>query len=1535
MLLLVWFIAVSLCYAQAPNISYSSPPIYYPFVTITYLTPTNTGGAVPGTTSAIVTTLTQPVAYVTIDASENIYVNAGTVIYKIVGNFTTTFATGITVTGMAVDAAGNVFVSDNVNKQVKEFPAAGGSPTILASVTAPYGLTLDAQDNVYVCSGSAILKIPAGGGTPVPYASGFSTPFGLTFDASGNLYVADHGANLVIKVSASDGTRTTLANGSGAVTDVAVDPAGDVFYSDSDAPNIMVVPTGSTDAFGIGPAQPGHRSLAVDKFGNVFTANGGRAVYEIPFGFYAVSPRLPAGLMLDHAVGIISGMPLMVTPAANYNVTAFNSQGSSTATINITVNAATKPNISYSTPQSYNVGTPVSITPSNTGGPVPGQYFATLASGLSATATGLAIDRSGNIYSANGSTSIVKRPPGGGSFTNIGSFNDGAGVAVDASGNVFVAAVGDKAIKEVMASNGSTITYATGFSSPLGVAIDASGNLYVSDVAKNAILKVPAGGGVASVLVSGLNSPAGVAVDPAGNVYFANKGENTVREIPSGSSSTIVLASGFNGPYGVAVDPAGNVFVADKGNAAIKRIPAGGGAPTAIAPAVPLKQPGAIALDASGDIYLSDWTNTAIYETDPGFFVNPTFPAGLSIDEGSGVISGTPTAVSAKTNYTISTRNSGGVSVATVEITINPYQLPSVSYTSPQVYATNVAITPLVPKGGNVFRPTYQRTVTSFTYGLTGNQGIAVDNAGNVYVAETGNTQIIKIAPDGVTTTNLGSGFSSPEAVAVDQAGNVYVADYGNHAVKEITTGGAVLSLGSGFTNPESVAVDLAGNVYVADYGNGIKKIPAGNGTPVNIAPADYNTANTIAVDGYGNVFFAYDVGNIFEISAANGAITPFSTYGVYTSNSVAIDATGNIYYCGPIGNGSGLGVYEYEASDYGAWGALLSFGGTQLVKDKLYLAADGKGVLYMSDPTTGTITKGIPQGGYFASQFVPAGLTINPNTGVIGGTPAAPSPATNYTVTGYNPGGSGAGTVNISVVGATNTSLSGLAISQGTLRPAFATATKSYAITEASTVSSITLTPTTSTTTATVLINGEAVASGTASAPIPLVVGPNTIQVAVTDNGGNSVSNYMLAVTRTGNPILASLSVSPGTLSPAFNTTVTSYTTTLPAGVTSISVTPTLVDSTGTVTVNGKQLATGTASPNIQLSLGANTISVVTTSADGSNTKTYTITATRPSANDNLSYLSLSTGSLSPAFNANTLSYTSTVANTVTSATVKPTTADANATVTVTVNGTAVTSGTNSSSISLGVGVNTINVKVIAQDGSTTKTYSIKVTRAASSNANLSAFKISPGVLTPAFSSTTTSYTASVVNGVTSITVTPTAAASTATITVNGTPVASGTASGSIALAVGSNTITTIATAPDGVTTKTYTLTVTRASGGADSFDPGISVSTPIAIGAEETPALDDIIVVHQGVSPNGDGINDFLVIDGIQAYPDNNLAIMNRSGQLIFEAKGYDNTSKVFDGHSNKNGQMQLPGTYFYQLDYTVGGIIKHKTGFIVLKY
>jgi len=237
----------------------------------------------------------------------------------------------------------------------------------------------------------------------------------------------------------------------------------------------------------------------------------------------------------------------------------------------------------------------------------------------------------------------------------------------------------------------------------------------------------------------------------------------------------------------------------------------------------------------------------------------------------------------------------------------------------------------------------------------------------------------------------------------------------------------------------------------------------------------------------------------------------------------------------------------------------------------------------------------------------------------------------------------------------------------------------------------------------------------------------------------------------------------------------------------------------------------------------------------DGINENDVSVTVkSAKSSNADLSDLALSSGTLSPVFTAGTTSYTASVGNDVTSITVTPTVADSKATVTV--NGTNVTSGTASSAISLNTGTNTITVVVTAEDGST-KTYTVVVTRAKSNNADLSGLLLSSGTLSPVFSSGTTSYTASVGNDVTSITVTPTVADSKATVTVNGTGVASGIPSGVISLNTGDTTITIVVTAEDGAT-KTYTVTVTRKEA---SPDPGETPPPPVVVPArpETNPGL------------------------------------------------------------------------------------------------
>jgi hypothetical protein len=110
-----------------------------------------------------------------------------------------------------------------------------------------------------------------------------------------------------------------------------------------------------------------------------------------------------------------------------------------------------------------------------------------------------------------------------------------------------------------------------------------------------------------------------------------------------------------------------------------------------------------------------------------------------------------------------------------------------------------------------------------------------------------------------------------------------------------------------------------------------------------------------------------------------------------------------------------------------------------------------------------------------------------------------------------------------------------------------------------------------------------------------------------------------------------------------------------------------------------------------------------------------------------------------------------------------------------------------------------------------TTYTSPVSTFTTLSTNANLSTLALSAGTLAPAFDGATTSYTATVVNGIATLTVTPTVADATASVKVNNTTVVSGNASGPLALTLGDNAITTVVTAQDGTTTKTYTITVTR----------------------------------------------------------------------------------------------------------------------------
>jgi len=312
-----------------------------------------------------------------------------------------------------------------------------------------------------------------------------------------------------------------------------------------------------------------------------------------------------------------------------------------------------------------------------------------------------------------------------------------------------------------------------------------------------------------------------------------------------------------------------------------------------------------------------------------------------------------------------------------------------------------------------------------------------------------------------------------------------------------------------------------------------------------------------------------------------------------------------------------------------------------------------------------------------------------------------------------------------------------------------------------------------------------------------------NTILVVVVAGDGVTTLTYTITVTRINNDAsLSGLVLSSGAMDQAFAPGTFNYTQT--TNDTSLTATPTAADSNASITVNGAAVTSGSASQVIALALGINTVTVVVTATDGVGTQTYTVLVTRHSSEANLSGLVLSSGALDQSFSPDSFNYTQTTD--ATSLTVIPTVVDNGASVTV--NGAATTSGAASSAIALTPGSNTITVVVTAEDGTTTQTYTIAVTRL-NNDAGLLVLNLSSGAMDQAFASGTLNYTQT--TNVISLTVTPTAIDSNASITVNGSTVTSGAASSAIALALGANTITVVVTADDGVTTQTYTIAVTR----------------------------------------------------------------------------------------------------------------------------
>lgn len=294
--------------------------------------------------------------------------------------------------------------------------------------------------------------------------------------------------------------------------------------------------------------------------------------------------------------------------------------------------------------------------------------------------------------------------------------------------------------------------------------------------------------------------------------------------------------------------------------------------------------------------------------------------------------------------------------------------------------------------------------------------------------------------------------------------------------------------------------------------------------------------------------------------------------------------------------------------------------------------------------------------------------------------------------------------------------------------------------------------------------------------------------------------------------PYLTNLTLSSGTLNPAFAKGTLTYSAQVGFDVDRITLVPTAEDPQAIIKVNGVVVASGQSSNPQMLNIGNNTIQVQVTSLIGGLVQNYTVNVTRASS-PYLTSLSLQNGTtaieLNPVFSQKTFTYNALVANSVSSITVKPVPEDPNGTVKV--NGVVVPNGQSSAAIPLSVGTTDISVEVTSSIGNVTQAYTIHVLR--SSNcllSNLVLMSTKAVALTPGFTPTDFTYTASVPRSTPTVTLTPTASDN-PTILIRGVQVPSGQASDPIALEIGNNVINIEVTATIGGTQQSYVLTVTR----------------------------------------------------------------------------------------------------------------------------
>jgi uncharacterized protein (TIGR03437 family) len=715
----------------------------------------------------------------------------------------------------------------------------------------------------------------SGDGGPATSAQ-FQFPDGIALDPAGNLFVADKSAHVIRKVSAGivttyagtgfagysgDGGPAAAAQFNGPAG-VAVDAAGNVFVADTN--NSAV------------------RKIAPDGTISTVAGNG-------PAGYNGDGiPAVAASLNAPQGVAVDSAGNLYIADTDNHRIRQVSPNGT----------IATFAGTGLATYSGDNVGGTGITSSSGDGGP------ATKSSVV--LPTDVAVDAAGNVYIADYGNSKIRvvskgiirsitgsqngvSPVDGETAVSI-RLNGPTGVAADAAGNVYLA--------EGSIGSGSGL---------------ANGDFRVWKISADGLFSTAAGNGSVSfsgdgaqATVAQLNVPGGIAADSAGNFYIADSLNHRIRKISASGVITTVAGTGaagysgdgglatnaqLNGPMGVAADAFGDLFIADTRNNRIRKVTntgiiytvvgngnAGFFGDGGLGPLAAVHAPQSVTVDAAGNLYIADTANHRVRMATPTLIIQTiagSGRAGFSGDGGPAVNAqlNSPAAVALDSagNVYIADRDNGRIRVLSPSGVI--------------ATAAGSANTNGIGDGG-----------PAASAQLAAPQGIAVDAAGDLLISDTGHNRIREVFPNGTIFTIAGNGnccysgdggiaagaqFNAPLGLAVDGAGNIYVADSANSAIRAIQTANATPAITALVNAASNLPGAIAPGEVVVIYGSGLG--------PPQLLPAQLNAAGLVDTQlaGAAVTFNGIPAPLVYASNAQVSAVVPFGVWG----SSVAVVA--------------------------------------------------------------------------------------------------------------------------------------------------------------------------------------------------------------------------------------------------------------------------------------------------------------------------------------------------------------------------------------------------------------------------------------------------------------------------------------------------------------------------------------------------------------------------------------------------------------------------------------------------------------------